>query len=133
MNYIIALRCQTNLSMSAVAVKALVHMQVVSHKHLRQRIEHWVATGGSLPAEASAILAEDSRVCASEASYQVLSQGPPRFDSGAMPDSPRADSVATSAGHASTVRRRVGPLQCMSPLQLWIPAPVNSVCNPAIM
>ncbi len=83
-------------------------MQVVSHKHLRQRIEHWVATGGSLPAESAATLAEVSRVCASEVSYQVLSQGPPRADSCALPDSPRAESVATSAGHVSTVRRRVG-------------------------
>ena len=97
--------------------QALQHLQVVSHKHLRQRIDRWVATGGSLPAESAATLAEGSRMCASEASYQVLSQGPARADSCALPDSPRAESVATSAGQASTVRRRVGPpSRCTHPL-----------------
>ena len=62
-----------------------------------------------MPAVSVATLAQGPRVCASEASYQVLSQGRPRADSCAVPDSPRADSVATSAGHVSAVRRRVSP------------------------
>ena len=88
---------------------ALWLAQVLSHKHLRQRIDSWVANGGSLPAESAAALAEQPPAFASEASYQVLSQGPARADSCAMPDSPRADSVATSAGHASAARPRVAP------------------------
>ena len=119
----LVLPCCLNLAMLTIGRQALRHMQVVSHKHLRQRIECWVATGGSMPADSAATLAEAPRMCASEASYQVLSQGPPRADSCTVPDSPRADSVATSAGHVSAVRRRVSPRSVTRNLPQDVPMP----------
>ncbi len=83
---------------------------MISHKALKRRIERWVASGG-VP-EAALPLAADLPMYASEASYQVLSQGAPRADSlaGSLahPDSLRAESVAASAGYHSAAMRKVG-------------------------
>ena len=83
--------------------------QVISHKALKRRIDRWVASGG-IP-EAALPLAADLPMYASEASYQVLSQGAPRADSlaGSLahPDSLRAESVAASAGYHSAAMRKV--------------------------
>jgi len=65
-----------------------------------------VATGGT---DSAATLAEEPHQCVSEASYQVLTQGAPQADRQAQPDSPRTDSIATSAGYNMGARRMVGP------------------------
>jgi len=65
-----------------------------------------VATGGT---DSAATLAEEPRLCLSEASYQVLTQGAPQADRQAQPDSPRTESIATSAGYNMGARHTVGP------------------------
>lgn len=82
---------------------------MIAHKHLRRRIERWIATGGVAPPEVSA---GEPPLCASEASFQVLSQGepPPRAESAALLGSPRAESVATSASRRGAIRRKVRAL-----------------------
>ena len=80
---------------------------MISHKALKRRIERWVASGG-IP-EAALPLAADLPMYASEASYQVLSQGAPRADSlaGSLahPDSLRAESAASAGYHSAAMRK----------------------------
>lgn len=89
-----------------------MHVQVVSHKHLRQRIEAFRVAGGVLPAESGASAADPAPLCGSEVSYQVLTQGvarSERTESHTQFDSPRAESIATSVGRHNPLRRKVRP------------------------
>ena len=92
--------------------KRFVHVQVVSHKHLRQRIEAFRVAGGVLPAESGASAADPTPLCGSELSYQVLTQGvarSERAESHTQLDSPRAESIATFVGRQNPLRRKVRP------------------------
>ena len=92
--------------------RRFVHVQVVSHKHLRQRIEAFRVAGGVLPAESGASAADPAPLCGSEVSYQVLTQGvarSERTESHTQFDSPRAESIATSVGRHNPLRRKVRP------------------------